>query len=76
MNESINSGGGFAFPVPSDAHVNGQEGMSLLYYFAGQALANSVIAYSGLDEDEIAVICKSQAIAMLKALERRNATNS
>lgn len=30
--------GGPAFPVPNDANVNGQEGMSLRDYFAAKAL--------------------------------------
>ena len=30
--------GGPAFPVPNDANTNGQEGMSLRDWFAGQAL--------------------------------------
>jgi hypothetical protein len=30
--------GGPAFPVPNDANVNGQEGMSLRDYFAAAAL--------------------------------------
>ena len=32
------NGGGPAFPVPNDANVNDQEGMSLRDWFAGQAL--------------------------------------
>ncbi len=30
--------GGPAFPVPNDANVNGQEGMSLRDYFAAKAM--------------------------------------
>ena len=37
--------GGPAFPVPNDANVNGQAGMTLRDWFAGQAL-------SGLCVDE------------------------
>ena len=82
MRESISKtidDGGPAFPfVETDprcgTRVHG--GMSLLHWFAGQALANSAIAHSGLDEDATATVCRSQAIAMLKALERINAGKS
>jgi hypothetical protein len=32
-----------AFPVPNDANVNGQEGMSLRDHFAGQALPQTIL---------------------------------
>lgn len=40
--------GGPAFPVPNDANTNGQEGMSLRDWFAGQALAG---VWAGRESD-------------------------
>lgn len=63
--------GGPAFPVPNDANVNNQEGMTLRDYFATAALQ----AYlSGPDRDsfthdEWAVPAYQMADAMLKARE-------
>jgi len=34
--------GGPAFPVPNDANVNGQEGMSLRDWFAGMAMQSLI----------------------------------
>ena len=74
--ETIDDGGP-AFPEPSVAVGNdlhyGSRGMSLLDYFAGQALANSVIAHSNLIVEDKAHQCYRQAIAMLNERERINA---
>ena len=40
--------GGPAFPVPDDANVNGQAGMTLRDWFAGQALAG---VWAGRESD-------------------------
>jgi len=79
MDGEINDGGP-AFPV--DACYEGgvgrqmprNEGMSLLDWFAGKALANPAIADSNLDENETALLCYSQAQAMIKVRERINAS--
>ena len=55
MNTPQNDGGP-AFPVPNDANVNQQEGMTLRDWFAGQALPG-ILSSSGCKlfrEDEIA----------------------
>lgn len=44
--------GGFAFPVPNDANTNGQEGMTLRDWFAGQALAGLIGHGNSLVSDE------------------------
>jgi hypothetical protein len=38
-----NTNGGAAFPVPNDANVNGQEGMTLRDYFAAAALTGLLV---------------------------------
>jgi hypothetical protein len=67
--------GGPAFPVPNDANTNGQEGMTLRDWFAGQALVGKLAAAS-IREDgyhsKYAAECYTIADAMLAA---RNAAN-
>jgi hypothetical protein len=69
--------GGPAFPVPNDANVNGQEGMSLRDYFAASAL-QGCLSYSyvnpargnyheNCDPDGVAISAYQYADAMLKA---------
>jgi hypothetical protein len=61
--------GGPAFPVPNDANVNHQEGMTLRDWFAGQSLAflghPNVHGKSGADEQ--AVQAYKIADAMIRA---------
>ena len=67
--------GGPAFPVPNDANTNGQEGMTLRDWFAGQALAGFMTIPDDrpnpdyLDDAELMY---AMADAMIKA---RSATN-
>jgi len=77
--------GGPAFPHTEESQdgLNGEltltysvGGMTLLDWFAGKALANSVIANSNLDETATALVCYSQAQAMIKERTRINATNT
>lgn len=73
--------GGPAFPVLSDFAPNGQliaggcYGMTLLDYFAGQALAGIFAADGALDlkVSEIAADCYGLAAAMLAERRRREA---
>lgn len=68
--------GGPAFPVPNDANVNDQMGMTLRDYFAARAmqsawLRNTDVGYGGMTSPE--VIAKSSyeiEDAMLKAREQ------
>ena len=59
--------GGPAFPVPNDANVNGQEGMTLRDYFAAKAMPWSLNKAG--DSDTVAMISYAMADAMLKARE-------
>ena len=72
--------GGPAFPIPDTYYPNGQiqfgaNGMTLLDWFAGQALAGLVsrLAYSGMFEDAAETAYK-HAEAMLAEKSRREAT--
>ena len=70
MSESINDCGGFAFPVPNDAHVNGQEGMSLLDYFAAHALANSAICHEAISAEDRVHHCYRHARLAIQERKR------
>jgi hypothetical protein len=61
--------GGAAFPVPKSDASDGECGMSLLDYFAGQALCGGVIELN-LDDKEIAE--KAYRIAKLMLSIRRS----
>jgi hypothetical protein len=69
--ETIDDGGP-AFPTFGSATQI--VGMSLLDYFAGQALANSAIAHSMKSVRECAESSYAVAIAMLNERERINAS--
>ena len=82
MGKSIDDGG-TAFPVENSARVNGDFGMSLRDYFAGQAMAPMItLMQKGLLKDEsmpdatMGQIVASQAYGvafdMLKERERSN----
>lgn len=58
-----------AFPVPNSASTNGQEGMTLRDYFAGQALAGIMQSSSIFPADSAASRAYTVADSMLK--ERR-----
>ena len=70
MSAPINDGGP-AFPVPNDANVNSQAGMSLRDYFAGHALAGvlSDSTWQLCDMDRVSARCYAAADAMIKARE-------
>lgn len=78
MSEAIDDGGP-AFPSSDTVHPNGQVqygtfGMSLLDYFAGQALCGLIIEdKQSCDPDIIAATAYEMAIAMLNERERINA---
>ena len=57
--------GGFAFPVPNDANTNGQEGMTLRDWFAGQALAG-LIAQCNMPDEVYARMAYTLADTMLQ----------
>ena len=61
--------GGPAFPVPNDANVNGQEGMTLRDYFAAKAMQGMVSAEYGERLDHLAwsIDAYELADAMLSA---------
>lgn len=62
--------GGSAFPVPNDANVNDQEGMTLRDYFAAAALTGFCSDDSWNPDDydhRVARLCYSMADEMLKA---------
>lgn len=65
--------GGYAFPVPNDADNNGNCGMTLRDYFAGQAMAaianGCIIASKKLSDEECAEASYQLADAMIKARE-------
>mgnify|MGYP000010410147 FL=1 len=74
---AINDGGP-AFPVPNDANVNNQEGMSIRDYFAAAALAhigNEYVATGDITRQaqdhamQLAAHAYNIADAMLKARE-------
>lgn len=74
--------GGPAFPLPDTYHPNGQvqfgtSGMTLLDWYAGQALAGLVarVAFSG-DFDAAASYAHKHAEAMLSEKARREAAHS
>ena len=63
-----------AFPVPNDANVNNQEGMSLRDYFAARALQSLVLHTEDCPTDtydisEIAALAYKYADAMLSERE-------
>ena len=66
--------GGAAFPVPEDANMNEQEGLSKRDWFAGQALAGAMVgdAEGVASHAKMAEYCFRQADAMLaeRAKER------
>lgn len=62
MSNNIDDGGR-AFPVPNDANVNGQEGMTLRDWFAGQALAG----FMTLPDDRCFRSSKSQTLEEFRA---------
>ncbi len=59
-----------AFPVPNDAEVNGERGMSLRDYFAGQALAETAHPATTGDAERAAKQAYAIADAMLKEREK------
>lgn len=59
--------GGPAFPVPNDANTNGQEGMTLRDWFAGQALAGLQFMDTERTYGTDAENCYRMADAMIKA---------
>lgn len=62
-----------AFPVPNDANVNGPSGMSLLDWFAGQALAS----YDWMSSDEKYEVDAGRCYQIAKAmLERKRIIES
>lgn len=65
----MSNDGGPAFPDPPIEHAgywyNGTSGMSLLDYFAGQALANSSICHINQSPGQAARMAYVQAEAML-----------
>ena len=62
--------GGFAFPVPNDANTNGQGGMTLRDWFAGQALAGLYADSNvNISAEKAAEAVYKTADAMLKARE-------
>lgn len=67
-----------AFPVPNDANVNGQEGMSLRDYFAGQALAGYFAAPNTYHRNatDCADYLYQMADAMLAAREPKDTTTA
>lgn len=73
MSDEPNDGGP-AFPVPNEANVNGQQGMSLRDYFAGQALTGLQFnrTYQIFPDD--AELCYVIADAMLAARDRDTTT--
>ena len=65
--------GGPAFPVPNDANVNGQEGMSLRDYFAAKAM-QGLCAHPEMGHSpyvKIAEAAYHQADAMLAMKEQQ-----
>lgn len=60
------SDGGPAFPVPNDANVNGQEGMSLRDYFAARAMQEVELDVN-YHLDSAARVCYEIADAMIEA---------
>ena len=69
MNTRTINDGGPAFPVPNDANVNDQEGMTLRDYFAAKAMTG-ICASSPTDnftDQRIAREAYNLADAMLKA---------
>ncbi len=80
MNNTPINDGGPAFPIPDSHHANGQvqygaNGMSLLDYFAGQALAGLIIAAqnSPATRDDIAAEAYRQAESLLAVRDLANA---
>lgn len=70
MNNEKNSGGP-AFPVPNDANVNRQEGMTLRDYFAAKAMHAILSNWGSLAEyNQAAPRAYAMADAMLKAREQ------
>jgi hypothetical protein len=63
-----NNDGGPAFPVPNDANTNGQAGMSLRDWFAGQALAG-LIARCNMPNEVYTRMAYSLADTMLQQRE-------
>ena len=63
----------FAFPLPSDWYTNPNEGMTLLDWFAGQALVgiNANPYHYGLDHNDCARLSYNDAEAMLAERQRR-----
>jgi hypothetical protein len=68
---AFSDGSPAAFPRPADLAQNGQDGMSLRDWFAGQALAGHIAAHTGrqdFPENEwCATSCYEYADAMLAA---------
>ena len=62
--------GGPAFPVPNDANANGQVGMSLLDWFAGQALSGLIASEALGKGDEIVISAMAYDIADAMLKER------
>lgn len=76
MNKHIEDGGP-AFPVPNDANVNGEKGMSTRVWLAGQALSGILAwpgdqscgsAHTNASPDQVAEIALSYADAILAAV--------
>jgi hypothetical protein len=65
---NIEQDGGPAFPVPNDANVNGQMGMSLRDYFAAKAMQG--LLFTGEDrrsgQTDLAVQAYSMADIMIQ----------
>jgi len=57
----------WAFPVPNSANTNGEEGMTLRDYFAGQALAGIMGSGDIFPPDSAASRAYCVADSMLKA---------
>jgi hypothetical protein len=68
----LHGNGGCAYPVPNDANNNGDWGMSLRDYFAGQALAgiNANPEFSKFNPLHVASAAYRDADAMLKQREQ------
>ena len=69
MTKAIDDGGP-AFPKPDCNEAHYQSGMSLLDYFAGQALANSAICHSQCLAENNGRVAYQAAITMLNERER------
>lgn len=63
--------GGRVFPL-QDNTIDGSEGITLLDYFAGQALmGNATAGIEGTDVAHVAGMCYEQAAAMIAEKRRR-----